>query len=137
MPPQLKNNCLILLGAVAGGILGHFIFFWIAGQGFYGLVLPGGFLGFGAAIARSGSKAIPVICGVMALLLGIFTEWRFAPFLADDSFGYFLSHLHQLRPITWIMILLGTALAFWIPFRRRLPVANGRPSEAAEVKQTD
>lgn len=125
MSPQLKNNALVLLGAMVGGTLGYFIFFWIAGQGFYGLAIPAGLMGLGAGTARTGSKAIPVVCGVFGLILGIFTEWRFAPFLADDSLGYFLSHLHQLRPITWIMILVGSAVAFWIPFRRLLPAAEG------------
>ncbi|MGB0581166.1 MAG: hypothetical protein ACPGVU_15825 [Limisphaerales bacterium] len=133
MSPQLKNNMLVLLGAAVGGILGYFIFFWIVGQGFYGLALPGGLMGLGAGITRANSKPIPVVSGVLALILGIFTEWRFAPFLADDSLGYFMAHLHQLRPITWIMILLGSAVAFWIPFRRLLPAANDQAGRGAEV----
>lgn len=115
---QLRNNLLVLLGGVIGGTLGYFLFFWIAGQGFYGLVLPGGLLGLGAGIFRATSKSVPVVCGMLALALGIVTEWRFAPFSADASPGYFLSHLHQLRPITLIMIVVGGLIGFWVPLRR-------------------
>ena len=58
------------------------------------------------------------ISGVLALALGVFTEWRFAPFAADDTLAYFLLHVHQLKPITLIMIVAGALIGFWIPFRR-------------------
>ena len=56
--------------------------------------------------------------GLSALLLGLFTEWRFFPFKADDSFRYFLRNVHELKPITLLMIAAGTAIGFWVPFRR-------------------
>ena len=110
-----KNIFLALLGAVIGGVLGHFIFFWIARQGFYGLIIPGALLGFGAGICRTNSKYVSIVCGVLALALGFFTEWRFAPFVKDGSLGYFLSHITELKPITLIMIAAGGFLGFWIP----------------------
>ena len=104
---RLRNNLLVLLGAVIGGTLGHFLFFWVARQGFYGLILPGGLLGLGAGMSKATSKSVAVVCGILALALGVVTEWRFAPFAADSTVGYFLSHIHQLRPITLIMIVVG------------------------------
>jgi hypothetical protein len=59
-----------------------------------------------------------VVCGFLSLALGCFTEWRFAPFVADASFGYFISHMHELRPITLLMIAAGALIGFWVPFRR-------------------
>ena len=53
-----------------------------------------------------------------ALVLSLFCEWRFAPFIKDNSLGYFLTHVHELKPITLIMIAVGTFIGFWIPFRR-------------------
>jgi hypothetical protein len=114
---NLKNDCRVLLSAVIGGLLGYFVFFWLTRQGFYALVLPGGLLGIGAGIFKNRSKYIAVICSILALTLGFFTEWRFAPFAADASLSYFVSHVHQLRPLTLIMIGVGAFLAFWIPFR--------------------
>jgi hypothetical protein len=115
---NVKQNCLVLLGAVMGGLLGYALFFWLAGQGYYALALPGGLLGLGAGMFRTKSKAIAVVCGVVALALGLFAEWRFAPFAANDSLGYFVTHVHQLKPSTLVMIALGAIIGFWVPFRR-------------------
>lgn len=114
----MKRVALVFGGAVVGGLAGHFAFGWLLSQGFYGLVLPGGLLGMGAGLAQCRSRWPSVVCGVLALLLGFVTQWRFSPFKVDASFGYFLSHVHQLKPITWLMIAAGTAIGFWVPFRR-------------------
>ena len=98
----------------------------------YGLAIPGGLLGLGAGMFRTESKWVPVFCGVLGLILGFFTDWRIFPFSADGSLGYYLSHLQQLRPITWIMILLGAGVAFWVPFRRLLPETETRGETEAE-----
>ena len=114
----MKQTLLVLCGALAGGILGYFAFFWIASQGFYALILPGGLLGLGAGIAKSRSILLAVACGLAAVALGLFTEWRFAPFVKDDSFGYFLLHAWELKPVTLVMIALGGVIGFWVPYRR-------------------
>jgi len=44
---RIRNLLAGILGAAAGGILGYFAFFWIAGQGFYALMVPGGLVGLG------------------------------------------------------------------------------------------
>lgn len=121
-----KSELLVLLGAAVGGALGYVLFFAVARQGFYGLVLPGGLLGLGAGIFRSRSKVVAVACGLLALGLGLFTEWRFAPFVTDGSLGYFVSHVHQLRPVTLIMIGAGGLIGFWVPFRRGQTLKDGQ-----------
>jgi len=113
-----KSDILVLLGAAVGGVLGYIIFFAIARRGFYALAIPGGFLGLGAGIFKTRTKAVAVACGLAALALGFFTEWRFAPFVADGSLGYFLSHIHQLSGLTLVMIAAGAAIGFYVPFRR-------------------
>lgn len=120
---NIKDNLLALGGAVAGGVVGYFGVFWIAHQGFYCLVLPGGLIGLGAGISKKHSNVIAVVCGFFGLALSVFTDWRFEPFVADDSLAYYLSHLHQLRPVTMIMIVFGTALAGWIPYHHQ-PAAS-------------
>ncbi len=109
----------MLVGAVAGGLVGYVGFLWIARQGFYALVLPGGLLGFSASLFQNRSTAICLACGMLALELGFLAEWQFAPFITDGSLGYFLSHVHQLKPITLIMIAAGALIGFWAPFSRR------------------
>jgi hypothetical protein len=54
----MKKHILVLLGAFAGGLVGYFGFLWIARQGFYALVLPGGLLGVGASLFRNKSTGI-------------------------------------------------------------------------------
>jgi hypothetical protein len=101
------------MGAAIGGAVGYFVFFWVVHQGFYGLIIPPGLLGLGAGLcARRRSQTLGIICGVAGLLLAIFTEWRFAPFIDDNSFLYMLTHLHQLRSITLIMMAIGTFVSY-------------------------
>jgi hypothetical protein len=113
----MKQIFLVLGGAAVGGTLGYFAFFWFADQGFYGLVVPGGLLGLGAGFGRARSVPLAVACGIAALLLGLYAEWKFAPFNADDSLGYFVTHIHKLKPLTLLMAGLGGFIGFWIPFR--------------------
>ena len=115
---NLKNDCRVLLGALVGGLLGYVCFRWLYGQNLYGLMIPGGLLGMGAGVFKTPTKAVSVVCGVMALILGLVVEWSFFPFKADESLGYFVSHFYDLKPVTLIMIALGAAIGFWIPFRR-------------------
>lgn len=132
---ELKQNALVLLGAAVGGLAGYAAFFWLVRQGLYGLILPGGLLGLGAGIFKTRSMTIAVACGVLALGLGLFTEWRFAPFVANDGLGYFLSHVHQLKPVTLIMIAVGALIGFWVPFRRRQEAAKAEPRDQANLVQ--
>lgn len=124
---NLKNNLLALLCGSIGGVLGYFAFDWIAGQGFYALILPGALVGFGAGRFPSSSIAIPALCGIMALVIGLFSEWKISPFIADDSLGYFVTHLHELQPITLILLAVGTFVGFWFPFRRMVPARPNVP----------
>src|SRR5262245_22127030 len=100
----MRQTLLVPCGAAAGGALGYLAFFWIAGQGCYGLALLGVLLGLGAGIARNPSVLLAVACGLAAVGPGLFTEWRFAPFVRDESLGYFLPNAWKLPPITLVMI---------------------------------
>lgn len=108
----------------------------LAAQGLYGLALPGGLPGSGAGVFKTRSKVVPAVCGLLALALGLFTEWHFAPFVADTGLGYFVSHIHQLRPITLIMIAVGTLIGFWIPFRRGQEARTARRLDATSQAET-
>jgi hypothetical protein len=125
--PNNVNWPLGLVRAVLGGVAGYFVFLWIVRQGFYALILPGATVGLGCgALSRGRSQALGVVCGLLAVLVGLLAEWRCEPFVADESLAYFLKHLHQLQPITIIMIVIGAALAYWmgIGSTRRHPDAK-------------
>ena len=109
-----------LVGAALGAAVGYYGFFWIARQGLYALILPGALLGLGCgALSGRRSMALGIVCGVLAVALGVYIEWRFAPFVEDAGFGYFVAHLHELTPVTRIMIGLGGFLAFWFGLGRK------------------
>jgi hypothetical protein len=115
-----RGDVLTVACACLGGYLGYLGFIFLARQGFYAIVLPGGLLGLAAGIPRSTSIAVPVLCGVLALVAGLLTEYWFAPFAADSSLTYFLAHAGSLRPVTLALVGLGGLIGFWLPFRRRI-----------------
>jgi hypothetical protein len=114
----MKQTLLGLGGALVGGVVGHFAFLWLVHHGLYGLILPGGLLGLGAGVARPRSVWLGVICGLLAVALGLFTDWRYEWFKDDPSFGYFLLHAYKLDAVALLMIGVGAAIAFWVPYSR-------------------
>ena len=114
----MRQTILILCGAVAGALLGYFAFSWLAAQGYYALALPGGLLGLGAGIGKGRTVVVAIICGIAAMALGLYAEWRYAPFLKDDSIWYFFAHAYRLQSITLVMIGVGSVIGFWVPYRR-------------------
>src|SRR5262245_5469720 len=84
----MKQILITIAGAVMGGILGYFAFVWVLEQCYYGMILPGGLLGIGAACGRTKSICVPVACALAAVALGLFAEWKNLPFIKDDSLGY-------------------------------------------------
>jgi hypothetical protein len=109
-----------LLGAVAGGVLGVVAFGWLVKQGFYALALPGVLLGVGCGVFfKRQSLPMAIFCGLAGLALGIFVEWKHRPFVKDSGFAYFLTHLHQLRPFTLLMLALGALGGFWFAWSAR------------------
>lgn len=108
------NWLLGFVGGAAGAALGYYLFFLITRQGFYAMVLPGALVGLGCGfLSGMKSNALGIVCGIFALLLGLVIEWRFAPFAADKSFSFFLSHLHSLKPMTLILISIGALMGYW------------------------
>lgn len=108
--PLIRGLC----GAAVGGVAGYYLFEWILRQDFYAMVIPGAALGMGFGLAsREQSAVCGVVSGLLGLGFGLFVEWKHFPFLKDGSFGYFLQNVHQLKPITLVMIGLGGFVAFW------------------------
>jgi hypothetical protein len=107
------------IGAAVGGAIGYWLFLYLAGRGYYALALPGGILGIGAGVFRCSSRLTPLTCALLALALGVFTQWRYQPFAQDAGLGFFIAHFGDLPAATLGMIAVGTFAGFWVPFRRR------------------
>jgi hypothetical protein len=115
MPRYLVSNLLGIAGAIVGGALGFYIFGWLFDHGFYGLMIPGALLGGGCGLlARHASTTRGIICGVAAAMFALFTEWWFFPFKSDRSLAYFVGHMTSLSPVTWLMIVVGAFIAYWL-----------------------
>jgi hypothetical protein len=115
MPRHLVSNLLALVGAAVGGVVGFYTFGWLVRQGFYGLMIPGAFVGLGCGLlAQHPSIVRGIICALAAVVLAVYTEWYFFPFAKDDSFQYLAKHLGDKPPLTLLMIVVGAAIAGWI-----------------------
>src|SRR5687768_8560345 len=102
MPVSGMNTALVLFrgvaGAAVGGAIGYFVFRWLSGQGFYGIMIPGALLGMGAGLAaRTRSLVLGLICTALAIALTVFTEWHVL-YSMNHTFDFFLSNIHTLKP---------------------------------------
>ncbi|MDG3004501.1 hypothetical protein [Paludisphaera mucosa] len=114
-PNRIAEDLAGALGALLGATLGYYTFQWLYQRGFYGMMIPGALLGLGCGLAaRRPSQARGVACGVAALALGLFVEWKFFPFNADPSFRYFLAHVAELKGVTILMIAAGAGFGYWL-----------------------
>ena len=118
-------NLRILLATgfgLGGGIVGYFLFIWMARQGFYALLLPGALVGIAAGMVwKERSVPLMVVCGLMGLGFGIFSEWRLRPFIADGTFAYFMRHLWDLLPLTKLMLVLSAVCGAYFSRGRGVP----------------
>jgi hypothetical protein len=116
MTRSLISNLLGLVGAAVGGVLGFYTFGWLEDHGYYGLAIPGAFVGLGCGLlAQHRSLARGIVCGIAGLFAGLFTEWWFHDrFLVDNSFWYMVRHLNHKSPVTLLMLGIGTVIAFWV-----------------------
>src|SRR5262249_52270454 len=104
-----------LAGGVLGGILGYFAFFWIGQPGFLALAVPAALVGAGCGLcSRRDSALRGVLCGISGIGLTLYAEWRRAPFVADESFGFFITHFYNLKPIKLLVLALGGLVAYWL-----------------------
>jgi hypothetical protein len=109
----IKSFALGILGGILGGIVGGFICKFIADHSWYVGALPGTMVGFGFALAaRKGHIAFGVISGILGLLTGLITAWQVIH--PSQSFFNSILKLQDEGIVTWIMLGLGTMLAFSI-----------------------
>ena len=121
---------LSLIGAAAGTAIGLLVFRWAYDQNLYAMIVPGASLGLGVHLASlDRSKIRGAVFAIAALILGLVVEWWYFPFLADESFTYFLRHTAKILPVHLLMIALGGLFGYWwgkeaSPWARKRPQAR-------------
>lgn len=114
MKRLLISNLLGLIGATIGGVLGYYTFGWLEYHHFYGLAIPGAFLGLGCGLlAQHRSRIRGVVCAVAALGLSLYTEWMHHYFLDDTSFLFMVRNFREKGPVTLLMVAIATVVAYW------------------------
>lgn len=108
-----------VVGAIVGGALGSVLFYLALRQRLYAIVLPGALAGIfcGGFLGRR-SMPMGIVCGLIGAAFTLWIEWRFFPFIADNSFVFFLTHLHRLKPASLLLIALGIGMAGWFGMGR-------------------
>ena len=143
MKRVVLGQLLALVGAVAGGGLGYLAFGWLISRGFYGLAIPGALVGLGCGwLAQDRSRVRGEVCAIAALGLSIFIEGKFFPFLDEDGrphgLGFLATHLHQLSPVTLLMMAIATIVAFWTGQDAGIPLLPPRlPARSEDVRPRD
>ena len=113
MPPAFVDSIPGLIGAAVGGVVGCFALAWGASYSINAGVIAGALVGLGSGLLSARpSRVRGIICAIGALGVGTYAQWASFPFVADNSFGYFLSHFHQQVPLVLIMLALGTYLGY-------------------------
>jgi hypothetical protein len=117
--PAGRNKAVVFLrglaGAIVGGIAGYFVFRLLSSRGMFGYAIPGAMVGLGAGLLAGGrSHWLGALCAVAGLCLTIFAEWSVAPFVADQSFQFFVTHVHQLNnfSVKASITAVGVVLAY-------------------------
>jgi len=101
---------LALVGAVIGGVLGYFAFYWlVSNMGLAFVALPGAAVGFGRiAATRTRSVIVAAMCGVGAIGLGLY--------IANE---FYAGGITATPPMGWGGIILGAFAAIWFGLGRR------------------
>ncbi len=109
-----------LVGAGLGGAAGYFLFGWLLKRGYYAPMLPGALLGLGCGIfVQRRNMPLAIVCGVVALGLGVFTRWKHDAGPAGNDFGLFITQLNRLPTVTLLLLALGGVCGFWFALGTR------------------
>jgi hypothetical protein len=115
-----------IVGALLGAAVGYVAFFTLLNRaGLYAMVLPGALIGIGRVMG-SKTKSIPlgIVCGVAAVVLSLYLEWRVTPLPEGATFIEFLQRLPD-RPFrSQASLIAGPLMALWFGLGRSESHAN-------------
>ena len=108
-----------VVGGAAGGALGWIICLTLIRWAVLSTMLPGLLMGIGCGwLSGTRSHVLGALSGVGSLAVSIVVTWQIAPFVADDSLLFFVTHLHKVQPMMLLMIVLSGACGYWFGLGR-------------------
>lgn len=108
---SVKNLVLGTLGGCVGGAIGGLACQLLAENGLYGVALPGALVGLGFGLAsRQRHIGLGFVSGSLGLLAGLLTQWKV--YSNEPSFLKLVGELKDYSVFTWIMLGVGTLMAF-------------------------
>ena len=114
-----------IAGAIVGAIAGFFLFYLLIRIGLYGVALPGALAGMGGGwLSGRVSTSVGIACVVVAIVATVLSEWYVAPFIADSSLTFFVTHIHKTRTIFLVLGTIGIIMAFYFGRGRARFVSN-------------
>ena len=101
-----------MVGAAVGGAIGYFAFLGLLNYHLYAGVLPGVLVGFGFGLF-SGQRSLiyGFLCGLLALALGLFIEWKF--FDNKENLLHIITHIQDIKFYHLIHYGLGSLGSLW------------------------
>ena len=138
-----------LLAGVVGGVAGYWLVAYLIGsQGLWVPILPGAFAGLACGQASPiYSRRRGIVLAIFVLGLVVYAQWKlFNPaFAFDGTLRDYVLHLHQLPPMTLIVMAVNVVIGYWwgreqgIGFGRvsRRPIASSADPNLGAVRSTD
>jgi hypothetical protein len=87
---------------------------WLLSAGLVAVMLVGVCVGIGASLAKSPSRAVPVLSGLVGLAASLWTEWKTN--VGEQTFGDYVMTVHQQPAITLLFLVLGVIASVWLPW---------------------
>ena len=122
---SLPDPVRALAGIVAGAVCGYVVFRFLAKNGLYAPMVPGALVGMGCGMwVKTRSHARAVICVLVATFVNAWSEWMHFPFVINESFSYFITHLQDLTSRTQLMYGVSAVIAYYFAYARQNPAAK-------------
>ena len=123
-----------LLAGGAGGAAGYFLVgYLISSQGLWVPILPGAFAGLACGqLSPLFSRRRGVVLALLVFVLVVFAQWKFFKpgFDFDGSLADYFRHMHQLPPITLLVMAVNVAIAYWWGREQGIRFARSRRDPA-------
>jgi len=124
-----------IMGVAVGGVMGYVLTYWLTMHGLLATMLPGLAVGMGCGwLSGTRSHVLGALAGAASLAISVVVTWQVFPFRDDESFLFFVLHLHKVHTWMVVMIVFSGACGYWFGLGRRFsyrPIHDPRGKQGA------